>query len=78
MPGTAPEENEKQSFPVRIGAISPLPGDDLTVHASPDPEVPWAENIVFLMDSFDLDPNSTPAPNSSDPMTSSASDEEDY
>ena len=50
VPGTAPDDKEKASFPVRIGVIYPLPGDDLTVRASPDSEVPWAEDILSLMD----------------------------
>ena len=58
VPGTAPDDTEKPSFPVRICGISPLPGDDMTVQASPDTEVPWAEDVLSLMDSFDLDPNS--------------------
>ena len=75
VPGTAPDDNDKPSFPVRIGAIRPLPGDDLTVHASPDPEVPWAEDILSLMDSLDLDPNSTPVLGPPDPAPSTAPDE---
>ena len=78
MHGTAPDDKEKQSFPVRIGAVCPLPGDDLTVRASPDPEVPWAEDILSLMDSLDLDPNSTPVLGPPDPAPSTAPDEEDY
>ena len=74
MPGTAPEDKERHSFPVRIGAIRPLPVDELTVQASPDSDVPWAEDILSLMDSPDLAPVLDP----SDPMPSSAPDEEDY
>ena len=78
VPGTAPDDKELHSFPVRIGAICPLPGDELTVQSSPDSDVPWAEDILSLMDSLDLDPNSTPVLDPSDPMLSSALDEEDY
>ena len=63
---------------MRIGAISPLPGDDMTVHASPDADVPWAEDILSLIDAFDLDPNSTPVLGPPDPALSTAPDEEDY
>jgi hypothetical protein len=78
VPGTAPDDTEKPSFPVRIGVISPLPGDDMTVHASPDTEVPWAEDILSHMDSLDLDPNSTPVLGPLDPVPSTVTDEEDY
>ena len=74
MPGTAPDDTERVSFPFQIGAIRPLPGDELTAQSSPDSDVPWAENILSLMDSHDL----TPVLDSSDPMPSSAPDEEDY
>ena len=43
--GSASDDIEKPSFPVRIGAISPLHGDDMTVYASPDTDVPWAEDV---------------------------------
>ena len=75
VPGTAPDDNEKPSFPVRIGAIRPLPSDDLTVQASPDPEVPWAEDILFVMD---LDPNATPVLDQPDAVPGTAPDEDDY
>ena len=78
VPGTAPDDTEKPSFPVRIGAISPLHGDDMTVHASPDTEVPWAEDVLSLLDLPDQDPNSTPTLNPLDPMPSPADDQEDY
>ena len=74
MPGTAPDDKERPCFPVRIGAIRPLPGDDLTVQASPDSDVPWAEDILSVMDSHDQ----TPALDPSDPVPDTAPDEEDY
>ena len=55
-----------------------MPDDDLTVQASPDPEVPWAEDILSLMDSLDLDPNSTPVLGPPDPVLSTDPDEEGY
>ena len=63
---------------MRIGAISPLPGDDMTVHASPDTEVPWADDGLSLLDLPDPDPNSTPTLNPPDPVLSSVPDQEDY
>ena len=63
---------------MRIGAISPLHGDDMTVHASPDTDVPWAEHVLSLLDVPDRDPNSTPTLNPPDPMPSPADDQEDY
>ena len=74
MPGTAPDDKERLSFPVRIGAIRPLPGDELTDQSSPDSDVIWAEDILSLMES----PDPTPVLDPSDPMPSSAPDEEDY
>ena len=74
VPGTAPDDKERPSFPVRIGAIRPLPGDELTAQSSPDSDVPWAEDSLSPMDSPDL----TPVLDPSDPMPSSAPDEEDY
>ena len=78
IPGTAPDDTEKHFFHVRIGAISHLPGDDMTVHASPDIEVPWAEDVLSLLDLPDPDPNGTPTLNPPDPALSSVSDQEDY
>ena len=72
--GTAPDDKERQSFPLRIGAIRPLPGDELTAQSSPDSDVPWAEDILSLMDS----PDHTLVLHPSDPMPSPAPDEEDY
>ena len=74
VPGTAPNDKEQPSFPVRDGAIRPLSSDGLTAQTSPDSDVPWAEDIISAMDSHDqpqvLDPTG--------PVPEIAPDEEDY
>ena len=74
VPGAAPDDKEQPSFPVRAGAIRPLSSDGLLVQTSPDSDVPWAEDIIFAMDSHDQ-PQVLDPPH---PFPESALDEEDY
>ena len=74
VPGTAPDDEEQPSFPVRAGAIRPLSSDELTDQASPDLDVPWAEDIISSMDSLD-ERRVLELP---DPVPETSSDEEDY
>ena len=74
VPGTAPDDKERPSFPVRAGAIRQWSSDELTDQTSPDLDVPWAEDILSYMDFHDQ-PRVLELP---DPVPEIASDEEDY
>ena len=52
MRGTAHDEKEQSSFPVRACAIRPLSGDGLIDQPSHGalPDVSWAEDIMSVMD----------------------------
>ena len=55
VPGTAHDDKEQHSFPVRVGVIRALSDDGLIDQTSHDalPDVSWAEDIISAMDSFD-------------------------
>ena len=80
VPGTAHDDKELPSFPVRTGAIRPLSDDGLIVQTSSDalPDVSWAEDIISVMDSTDAHPKVEPAGQIPESSVPAAFDEEDY